>query len=206
MTAEANVEKTTWLLLVFFFSTASFLQSAKSQMNMNSLRDNRSLFVWGVSDIFSLSTMEPLGCRRCYFSVRGPQQGRAEDGERRDAHFAALAAIWWDGAESFSGVTSFLPLRLAFSRVTLLLTFRISSTSRHHLRYLPNSLFTSFTLTQQTLFYWLASLKIQLCDESELSVSYTLFTHTHTQTPSSLVVPHVSSLFNRVTKYICTKT
>lgn len=150
MTPEVNVEKTTWFLLVFFFSTASFLQSAKSHMNTDSLRDNRSLFVWGVSDVFSLSTMEPLGCRRCYFSVRGPQRGGAEGGERRDAHFAALAAIWWHGAESFSAITSFLPLRLAFNRVSLLLTFLISSTPKHHLRYLPDSLSTSFTLTQQT--------------------------------------------------------
>lgn len=195
MTPEANVEKTTWLLLVFFFSTASFLQSAKSQMNTNSLRDNRSLFVWGVSDVFSLSTMEPLGCRRCYFSVRGPQQGGAEDGERRDAHFAALAAMWWDGAESFSGVTSFLPLRLAFSRVTLLLTFRISSTSRHHLRYLPNCLFTSFTLTQQTLF--LLAWKLEnsaLWWIRIVSVIYVIYTHTHTH-PDTIITGGSTTCF-----------
>lgn len=60
-----------------FFSTASFLQFAKSQMNVDSLKDDRSLFVWRVSDVFSPSTMEPLGCQRCYFSVRGPQRGGA---------------------------------------------------------------------------------------------------------------------------------
>lgn len=45
MTPEANVKKTTWILLVFFFSTASFLQFTTSQMNMDSLKENRSLFV-----------------------------------------------------------------------------------------------------------------------------------------------------------------
>lgn len=96
------------------------------------------------SQTFSLfQQWSHLAASGVIFFARGPRRGGASDSERRHAYFAALAATWWDGAESFSGVTYFLPLRLAFNRVSLLLTFRISSPSHHLLRYLHNSLFIS---------------------------------------------------------------
>lgn len=124
--------------LVFFFSTPRFLQFSKSQI------DNRSLFVWRVSDVFlSFDNGATWLPAVLFFRVRTSRWSGAEERERRDAHFAALAAIWWDGAESLSGVMSFLPLRLRFSRVFLLLTFRISSASHHLFPYFHNFLFVS---------------------------------------------------------------
>lgn len=161
MTSEANVKITKWLLLVFliYFFSSPQASSSPPSPKLTSIHRQQKPFVSVGSDIFSLSTIQPLGSPSCYFSVCKTGRNRAEDTRSRSQ---ALAAIWWDEAESFPGSASFLCIFL--HRLSLSLT---SSPPQQRLTTVSAlfCLLSSFKLTYRTFFfYWLASLKINLRD------------------------------------------